>query len=276
MARVVQERIVGYVPPQGAVLVPEEVVDVLRRNALARLATEEPIDATLPAIALQIYRMAGDPRTSLVSVAHLVARDPPLAGRLLQVANSALYHRARSVTSLEDAVLRLGLAAVRQLVIMPSLKGRILRCPEAQAIWERSTAAAVAARFLAALAGLQPDPAFLAGLLADAGRIVLLLELPAAPPDEAVDVLHAEIGERLLLRWGIEEAVARSVGCHHSPGSDRLAHLLLVADAVSAAAVDGAAFDPAEVPSVATLRLPRKPTTALVGRVPALVAELAL
>jgi HD-like signal output (HDOD) protein len=263
----------------AAILISEEdvedEVEALRRRASDRLDAEEPIDATLPEIASRAYRCAADPRTSILEIARLVAQDPPLAGRLIQVANSAIYSHGNRVASLEEAILRLGLQAVRQLVIMPTIKSRMLRCPAAHAIWERATAAAVAARVLASFAGLPPDTAFLSGLLLDAGRILLLVAGAGQASSEAVEALHAEVAGFLLRRWSIDRSVVDAVRRHHEPDSS-LSHLLCVAEVVSLAAIRHLPLDIDEIPSVAHLRLPRAPTANLARRVPGLVAELAL
>ncbi|MFQ5558024.1 MAG: HDOD domain-containing protein, partial [Acidimicrobiales bacterium] len=64
---------------------------------------------TLAPVALEVIRLADDDRASLEDVGRAISRDPSLAGRMLRLANSAMYAPAREVSSLERATAILGL-----------------------------------------------------------------------------------------------------------------------------------------------------------------------
>src|SRR5690606_13810194 len=71
----------------------------------------------LPAVAQSALELVNDPDASVAEFAKLIDKDPPIAARFLSVANSALYSRGRKVTSMEEAVMRLGIYGCRDLLM---------------------------------------------------------------------------------------------------------------------------------------------------------------
>lgn len=263
----------------------EALLAEVRAAATLRMQREQPIDATLPPVSLKIHRLAGDPMSDVTAVSRLVAQDPPLAGRLMEMANSAYYQGATPARSLHDAVMRLGLGVVRNMVLLPSLKTRLLRGPKAEELWGHAVAVAAVSPFLAGLARLSPDVALVAGLLHDVGRILLWMEGESSPlgrrPGFAAtaDQLHAEVGAQLLERWRMDGEIVDAVRFHDAPGpaSPRLSHLLCVADRFAHTLnPQPIPFDPLQHPSVAHLKLPVPPLKKLVERMPRLVEEMKL
>lgn len=71
-------------------------------------------------VALAIMKLWEDEHTTVDQLARLVQSDPALCGRLLRLANSASTGR-RPVTSIPDAIVRIGLKTVGELAIAFSL-----------------------------------------------------------------------------------------------------------------------------------------------------------
>ncbi len=77
---------------------------------------------TLPDVALQVRSIAEDPDSSAQDLAGAIARDPAIAARLVQIANSPLYRGLNEITSLPQIVTRLGMRTISQLVVSISMQ----------------------------------------------------------------------------------------------------------------------------------------------------------
>lgn len=103
--------------------------------------------------------------------------DPVLASAILRLANSPFYGFARKITNVQDAAVLLGMHSLKQLLISFSLVKTFPRRGysglDRDALWQHSVAVAVTARILAPRCGLDPDDAFIAGMLHDMGQFIL-------------------------------------------------------------------------------------------------------
>ncbi|CAM5202115.1 HDOD domain-containing protein [Alishewanella longhuensis] len=70
---------------------------------------------TLPEIALRVRQTADDPKVSLAQMAEVIAQDAALSARMMKVANSAFMGRSIKVSTLSQAVTRIGLSQLRTL-----------------------------------------------------------------------------------------------------------------------------------------------------------------
>ena len=185
-------------------------------------------------VALDLQRMKNEDDVQLNQIIVAIMTDPALAAQILKVANSSFYGGLKEVSTIQQAVIRLGLEQVANIALMSAqaaahdaqLKTLKDRMPD---LWEHAYVSALGARWLAREAGLRDraEEAFLAGLLHDVGELVLLKILDAhasdadTPPltdaliNEALEALHPELGHRLMTSWelpGIYADVARN---HH-------------------------------------------------------------
>lgn len=77
---------------------------------------------TLPDVALKVRERSSEPDISLAEMADVIAQDPALAARMIKVANSAFMGRSIKVTSLSQAVTRIGLSQIRNIAIAMALE----------------------------------------------------------------------------------------------------------------------------------------------------------
>jgi diguanylate cyclase (GGDEF)-like protein len=193
-----------------------------------------------PGAALQILKLAQEADVSLAQVGDTLAADPALSVRILKYANSALVGVSRQVTNVREAVVLLGVRAVRMMALSFSLVSTDDRraCPgfDYARFWAHSLAHAVAARHLAKtnLAISTPEEAFAAGLLASVGKLVFA----SAMPHDYAEVLnraggtladtsglererfgmdYREAGGELLTEWGIPARLALAVRHQSDP-----------------------------------------------------------
>jgi HD-like signal output (HDOD) protein len=159
----------------------------------------------MPATAARLLMLAADPDVDIDDLAAVIERDPPLAARLIGVANSAFYAPRHPVTSIREAIIRvLGLNMVRNLAFGMALTGGMStsNCPrfDLTNYWIVALGTADLAGGLARAANIEgmtdPETAYLVGLLHNIGEL-LLVHLYPNEFDEAMRRLEEEPGSTL-------------------------------------------------------------------------------
>ena len=155
--------------------------------------------------------------------------DPVLSSELLRTSNSVVYASEEPVDTLHAAVVRIGLRALRSLIFSVSMRGTILRSgilsEYAEDVWRQSYSVAMTAREIAPQIGVDPEKAFLLGLLQDIGKIALLAMLskevknPRECTPELVghvfQVYHQVAGAAMARKWKLPPEFISVAGCHH-------------------------------------------------------------
>jgi putative nucleotidyltransferase with HDIG domain len=187
-----------------------------------------------PALLPKLLPKLSDVDTNFDEVVEIIALDPSLTSKLLQICNSAYFGQESEVTSVAEAVSRVGYQSVYLLVAMingsacfpyPSPPG-----VDAGQLWRHSLTTAFNAKFVAESAGLDGNLLFTAGLLHDLGKVILGQELPAAAaglyghPSDAASLAreqelfgchHAEVCAALLELWKLPPLIVLAVRHHH-------------------------------------------------------------
>ncbi len=191
-------------------------------------------------VALAIIQMSQSDDVSIPELAHVIKSDPAFVGRLLKSANSANTYGRRPSVSVHDALVVLGLPAVRGLALGFSLvseygSGRC-RAFDYQAYWSASLVCAIAMQALTTRTrAAMPEEAFSVGLLARVGELALAtlhpehyadtLERHRAAEDsslkdleaEAFGVNHSELSAAMLADWGLPKLFSEPVYLHEEP-----------------------------------------------------------
>jgi len=130
----------------------------------------------LPDIAHRALNLLNDPDSTPGELAAVLRRDPALASATLRAANSAALGRAETVSDLTEAIMIVGLSALRSKVLAVTLRHWNRNFGELERmVWEKSLGTAVAAEVIATHIGkAYRDEARLCGLLHNLGQIVML------------------------------------------------------------------------------------------------------
>lgn len=180
---------------------------------------------------------------SLAEVASWIEKDIMTSGKVLALANSALYGRSIPILSIRAAVMRLGINPLRNLIFHESMVKLWSQLPT-PAQWSsvrfnnHSIATAVFCEIIAsALAPECMELAFLAGLFHDTGRLiiaVLLHDKPEALEElnrhehedleevekEMVGFTHSEVSAIVARSWNLPASIETAVRYHENPGAD--------------------------------------------------------
>jgi HD-like signal output (HDOD) protein len=124
--------------------------------------------ATLPQVARSVSALAGNPHSDAQAIIRVAGWDPALTARLLARANDPRWGQSGLVDCASRAITVIDLATLRRL------PERIPESPAWEPSWNFSVHAAAAARAIALRSGKgRPSVVFTAGLLLEAGRLVL-------------------------------------------------------------------------------------------------------
>ena len=211
--------------------VPESLEASVEAALLRELASERAGLPLLPRAAAEALRLAEDPRTSMAHIAQLVERDPPLAARFIAIASSAAYSRGPKASTMQVALVRIGLAASRDLlfqVVYERSNRELSRYQtEVGQSFDHSVRTGIAARSVAREIRLGYDNAYLCGLLHDIGEARIyrtLARLPDAPSSgpflrALVDAHHARAGAEVAIAWKLPRDIVDVCTHHHQSSS---------------------------------------------------------
>ncbi len=195
----------------------------------------------IPKVVFEVSSMIDDPDVSIAALSSVIAKDQGLVTKILSIANSPLYGLPRKVTTIEFAVVVLGLSNVKNVVtalsMIDAFKNMNDKHLNQQEYWLHCILTGAAAKRIAEELGFRNSgEAFLAGLLHDLGVPVLhkffhaefikiwkLIEETGCDFHSAeLNVLgmdHQEIGAYLLTKWNLPTIIAEAVLNHHNPGN---------------------------------------------------------
>jgi len=212
----------------------------------------------LPTVAVRVMRITADPKATLPELRRVIEADEALASKILRFSNSALYGRVGTVSTLHGAITALGFLTVRWLAITASahtlFRKSAVHDSDHGVLWQHSLKCAIGSRLLAKRIDLGPnqlEEAFLAGLLHDIGKLVVLEKIPGyisrfyewcealsleffEVEQDVLGTNHAEISRHIFKHWNIPSSLSDAVANHHSPElakeSKVLAQVLSTAD----------------------------------------------
>jgi diguanylate cyclase (GGDEF)-like protein len=194
---------------------------------------------SVPVVAANILTLCNDPDVDFAKLEKMASADPALVAKLLRMANSAFFAGSHKVSSVNAAVVRMGLKVTRIAVLGFSLETEISKkVPvefKIERFWRCALTTAGAARVIAEnVCPAQRDECFSAGILQDIGMVAFQCALPEEyakvlaehrlhPTLEIHDierrllgVTHTEVSSRLLQQWNLPEEVYAPIRYHHA------------------------------------------------------------
>lgn len=261
--------------------------DLLADVHLKRLVSQLKSLPSLPDIYVQVMEEMQKDDPSLANIGELISQDIGMSVKILQLVNSAFFGLPREVNSPAEAVVFLGIETVKALVLSVKLFSQFERQAggafSMKSLWRHSHQVGMIAKMIAVEENLSRqmiNQAFIAGLLHDVGRLVLLAGVPQQygeivklakekkiPLWEAeksvLGATHGEVGAYLLGLWGLPNPVVEAVALHHRPSFEpdkglQLPLIINVANALvheDGRAEDGLRYDSLEL-EMAELNLP--------------------
>jgi HD-like signal output (HDOD) protein/GGDEF domain-containing protein len=217
---------------------------------------------TLPVAAMKVLELVQDPDVDVQALGKVIEYDPALAARLVRLSNSSLFGLSREISSVRQALVILGLRTVKLAALSFTLLDSFVASGGKDSMshcWRQIITNAMASRLLAPLFKVDPEEAFLAGLMQDIGSLICAQALGAkylnivelskeeANPDlahyerEAFGFSHTDASVQLLEHWRLPHRITEAVRDHEdvdlkvalSERRQDLTTILATADAVT-------------------------------------------
>lgn len=195
-----------------------------------RIETRDFSLPKLPSTHMTVMDLAANPKVQVEDIVQALSRDLVLSSEILKTSNSVLMGAHTPADTLHDAVMRLGMRSLRSMILSMSMRGALLRDPAielyAKEVWRQSTSVAKLARVIGTAIKIDPEHAFLLGLMHDIGKVALLAilaeeissthQLSSALIGDAFRRFHEQAGVAMAESWQLTEELISVAGCHHN------------------------------------------------------------
>ena len=194
----------------------------------------------LSASAMRVIDLTNNSVTSAKELEIVIGMDLALTAAILRQANSAYYGYERRISSLQEAIVLLGLNVIQGIAmsaaVAPLLKLKLVGYDiDQEGLWKHSLLTAIAAKQLCRYLKLPyGDVAFVAGLLHDIGKVIITIYLQEVgdyilkkvtqskvPYVEFEEIVighnHATVGGFLAKAWNLPEDLLEAISYHHAP-----------------------------------------------------------
>ncbi len=189
----------------------------------------------------KIVSLANDMNSSARDLVKVIKVDPVLMAKVLKLINSTYFGMPQQITSINRAVLLLGINTVKNLALSTAVVGSVSKRKESpfdlREVWEHALGVAVAAKLIAKKRGTDIkhlEEYFIAGLLHDIGQILLISYVPTAyhravtASDDNLTTLseeeikifgcdHAHLGALIADKWKLTPNLISAIRHHHHP-----------------------------------------------------------
>lgn len=190
----------------------------------------------IPKLLHELMQHFSDDNSRIEDIAKKIAMDQVISAKVLKMANSAAYRRGAEITSIEQAVIRLGFNALRSLVVASGLMTSF-RTPanfDKNKFWVDNFQVATIAKALAAdCRTIEPETAFTCALLHNIGELLIQSALPeeaslinmsisrgSSRIDAQREMLgydYSQVGAELARRWSLSDTFVRAIAQQLDP-----------------------------------------------------------
>lgn len=194
----------------------------------------------IPDIIAKLREELATPEPDSKKISDLVAQDPALSGEIIRLVNSPLYGGVSTISSVHQAVVRMGMDKVVNLVTAEIVKNAFgeMSSPVSR-IWESILDEAKAAMSIARLVeGTEPDEAYLLSIMHDAGTLVLsslhneysrIWDMNISAPVSVIqheralfNTDHTVIGYLFAHHWKLPDPMPSAIYLHHQANCARI------------------------------------------------------
>ena len=190
---------------------------------------------TIPVVATKVMQLIENENATAEELSKIVASDPAVAARVLKISNSSYYGCQRQIQTLSHAIVVLGFATLKSLIVAASVKQVYQPYGLTEKmLWEHSFGAGLAARIIAKeTRAASEEEAFLGGLFHDIGKIIMNSMNARQFQDvmqrcyndglsfeeaerQVFSYTHSEVGGLVIKKWNFPDMLMHAVLNHHS------------------------------------------------------------
>jgi HD-like signal output (HDOD) protein len=225
-------------------LADSSLAEMIDKYATTKMTKLPAFNSTALRIQKEIAKEEPDGRL----IEKLIVSDQSLTGEVLRVSNSSFYRGLSQVATVRDAIIRLGIKEVSNIVTLVTLQNNFQSKDSTVRkimgkLWRHSVGCAMGASWLAKQTGFEAiaHETFIAALLHDVGKLFILkviddmkasgeIENPPSDTvmDEVMQNLHADHGHLLLKHWNLPQKYCQVAQDHHAEEFDFNNRLLVL------------------------------------------------
>jgi putative nucleotidyltransferase with HDIG domain len=206
-----------------------EVLATIGISLETRIIDEKLDLPLLPKVAGSVISMTQDEDSNMAGLAQLIQGDQALASRVMKIANSPLYRGVSPMTSLQQAIARLGMTTVGEMALAASLGDGVFSVKgyesEISWLWRHSLACGWWAKEIARILRRNVESAFLCGLLHQIGKPVTLqtitdiqeslgVQISVVDMQTLIQKYYIPVGLSLARSWQLPGMVLEAIEFH--------------------------------------------------------------
>ena len=193
----------------------------------------------LPDVVGKVIALINHPNADANTLARLIHKDQALAGYVLRVSNSPIFAGAREISTLRQAIARIGAKTLGKIALSVTMQGKIFKAKgyesEIKSIWCKTLTSGAFAQDLGRIIGESSESLYLCGLLHTVGKPVILQALQDLKNELQMDLsheagialmeeFHQKVGFKVAEQWKLPEAVKDACLYYDDPESTEAHH----------------------------------------------------
>ena len=193
----------------------------------------------MPNVMLKALTVIKNPATGIAELAKIMQVDQAISAKTLGLVNSAFYGFRQQITSINKALVILGMMKAKNIIMSLALK-QMMTAQGSRELWEHSIRCAVASEILAKeFKVINPDDAFVIGFLHDIGKMLLNIKNPLKyskvrylasqgnvnlvdVEDSQFGTNHCVLGALISKKWQLPVILTNCIRYHHDPAQSSL------------------------------------------------------
>jgi len=196
---------------------------------------------SIPEVASKIINMVNDPNVAIKAVAEEISQDQAMTTNILKLCNSAYFSKGKEISSIDRAIMTLGLKEVKDIIMVvatkPVLDKFVIGYDLAKGdLWKQGLVVAHLSKFIAVGKKRKDiaDVVFTGGIIHNVGKVVLALfvqntfneimnevQSKNITFNEAEKLImgfnHQEISEKVLAKWNFPPVLQNIVRYYADP-----------------------------------------------------------
>jgi putative nucleotidyltransferase with HDIG domain len=193
----------------------------------------------MPNVMMKALEVIRNPYTGIQELATIMSVDQAISAKTLSLVNSAYYGFRQQITSINKAVVLLGMMKAKNIIMSLAMR-QMMTTQGSRELWEHSIRCAIASEYLAAqFKFINPDDAFVIGFLHDIGKILLNQKNPLKyskvrylaqqgnmnlvdVEDAQFGTNHCVLGALISKKWQLPVILTNCIRYHHDPAQSSL------------------------------------------------------
>ncbi len=183
----------------------------------------------IPALLSELMESFANDDARIDELAKKIAMDQAISAKVIKMANSVAYRRGKEVSSIEQAVIRLGFNTMRSIIIASGIGSAFPVTPgfDKNKFWSDTFRVSTIAKALAKYTDVEPETAFTCAMMHNIGEILLQSSLPeevgliamsmeqgasrVEAQRETLGFDYSNVGVELAKKWNFSETFTSAI-----------------------------------------------------------------